>query len=153
VLLLGSLFLSVFIPGVWEFFGVFCSCGHRIISCIRGFGWSLQYATPIGFVSIIMTYATQGVIYDVFLPRDAMLRAVPRPIYSHLTTLFTGRVFSPRRVHAPHVTPRFPRCTPFFPTSIPRFSRDATPRVAHAIPARGPTRPHATLRVARLYFS
>jgi hypothetical protein len=91
---------------------------------------------------LIMTSATPGVLYDVFLPRDPMLRAVPHPIYSHLTTLLTGRVFSltagarssrnstlptlyrlsPRLFHAFHGTPRpasgmqFPHAAPRVPT-------------------------------------
>jgi hypothetical protein len=124
-------------------------CGGEASTLCGGEGCSLLYVKLIdGRYVLIMTSATPGVLYEVFLPRDPMLRAVPHPIYSHLTTLLTGRVFSPRRVHAPHETPRFPRCTAF-----PHVYSDAAPRVAHAIPARGPTRPHATLRVARLYFS
>jgi hypothetical protein len=89
-------------------------CGGEASTLCGGEGCSLLYIKLIdGRYVLIMTSATPGVPYEVFLPRDSMLRAVPHPIYSHLTTLLTGRVFSPRRVHAPHETPRFPRCTAF----------------------------------------
>jgi hypothetical protein len=91
-----------------------------------------------------MTSATPGVLYEVFLPRDPMLRAVPHPIYSHLTTLLTGRVFSPRRVHAPHETPRFPRCTAFPHV----YSTLLTGRHAPRRACNSRTRPHASPRNA-----